>query len=313
MVWAIPDISMFKSFVTLIKNSLPIIFIIIVFPFFFWGGPTAFSTKLFGALWNCGHVAFFAVLIIALSERFDVRNWRIALAMGLAVFVGGGLIEIIQTYVGRDGNWADILLDVSGAWLALFWMLPSSKWIWLGRVTSIALLTPNLFLVINEARYQYNAIGKFPLIAGFESSIELLGYKNRFELSDQFHTQGSMSVKIKLTTDRYSGITFNRLFNDWSSYKLLKYDIYNPEAESFELHIRVNDVQHDINGWQTNDRFNQSFIINPGWNQLVFSVSDIQQSPVNRQMNLAKISQIVIFSRQLPQGRTIYLDNLRLE
>lgn len=304
---------MLTSLFNFIGKIFPVIFVIVVAPFFFMGGPSAYSSKLFGALWNCGHIAFFIMLMFVLNKKLDFRNWRIALAVGAAVFVGGGLIEIIQSYVGRDGNWSDLMLDLTGAWVGIFWVQPGNKWVWLGRMLSIFLLAPNFVIVLNEARYEYVAIRQFPLLAGFESPLELLGQKRKFELSDAFYSEGTHSVKVHLTTDRYSGITFNRLFNDWSSYKSLHFDIYNPESDSFEMNIRINDVQHQLRGWRAEDRFSGTFSIKAGWNHIAIFIDDIQNAPKGRKMNLAEISQLVIFAKQLPKERTIYLDNLHLE
>lgn len=178
---------------------------------------------------------------------------------------------------------------------------------------ALAFIVPSVSVVFFEAWFHYQAMKKFPMIAGFESSIELYGQKPTAELSPQFHTQGHHSLKLNLTTERYSGISFERLFNDWASYKQLSVDIYNPSSMSLVMVVRVNDITHEKTGWVDDDRFNKRFQVNPGWNHLVFSIDEIQKSPAKRLMDLSQISLIVIYAAQLPEARTIYLDNLRLE
>ena len=313
MVWVIPDINMLKNVVPKLIDIFPLIVVITAFPFFFFGGANETSSNLFGALWDCGHLVFFVALVMVLGKKFDVNSWRVGLVITATVFFGGGLIEIIQANIGRDGNWGDLLRDLTGTWVGLFWLQRSRKWVWVGRFFSIALLIPNLTAVFFETWYQLYAMEEFPLLAGFESQIELFGHKGKVELSDIEYSQGLRSGKIELTTNRYSGITFDRLFNDWSSYKWLAFDIYNPDDEPLIMNIRVNDTQHILNGWQYKDRFNRQFSLGSGWNHLRFSIVDIENGPERRKINLAKISHLVIFASRLPKSRIIYLDNLRLE
>jgi VanZ family protein len=313
MAWEIHAINFLPRFITKLKQYIAWIIVIVAFPFFFLGGPDATSSKLYGALWNCGHIVFFIALVFALNKKVDLSRWQYALLTLLVVFVGGGLIEVIQSYTGRDGNWDDLLRDLSGTCVGLFWLRPPSLSVWLGRVVALAFLVPSLSVVFFEAWFQYQAMKKFPLLAGFESSIELYGQKSAAELSTQFRTQGNYSLKLNLTTERYSGISFKHLFNDWSGFKQLSVDIYNPSSLPFTMVLRVNDIEHEKTGWVDEDRFNKRFQVSPGWNHLVFALNEIQKAPAKRLMDLSQISLIVIYAAQLPEARTIYLDNLKLE
>ncbi|MFB9149202.1 VanZ family protein [Roseovarius ramblicola] len=62
------------------------------------------------------HFVTFAVLAVPLAWRFP-HLWRAVALMGL---VYGGLIEIVQPYMGRSAEWADLVADglgaVLGAW-----------------------------------------------------------------------------------------------------------------------------------------------------------------------------------------------------
>ena len=313
MVWEIHAINRSSLFITKLKENIAWVIVVIAFPFFFLGGPDATSNKLYGALWDCGHIVFFIALVFALNRKIDLTRWQFALFTLLAVFLGGGLIEVIQSHTGRDGNWNDLLRNLSGTCVGLFWLRPPSLSIWIGRLVALAFLIPSLSVVFFEAWYQYYAMKKFPLLAGFESKIELYAQKPTATLSPEFHSQGYYSLQLNLTTDRYSGISFERLFNDWSGYKQLGFDIYNPSTLPLKMVLRVNDIAHEKTGWVDADRFNRQFHINPGWNHLVFSMDDIQKGPAKRLMDLSQISLIVIYAAQLPEARTIYLDNLRLE
>ena len=313
MAWEIRAINSLPTIITKLKKNIAWVVVVVAFPFFFLGGPDATSSQLYGALWDCGHIVFFIALVFALNKKFDLSRWQFSLATLLAVFVGGGLIEVIQSHTGRDGNWDDLLRDLSGTCVGLFWLRPPSLSIWIGRLVALAFLMPSLSVVFFEAWFQYQATKKFPMIAGFESSIELYGQKPTAELSAQYHTQGHKALMLNLTTERYSGISFARLFNDWSGFNALSFDIYNPDSLALTMVVRVNDIAHEKTGWVDEDRFNKRFQVNPGWNHLVFTLAEIQKGPATRLMDLSHISLIVIYATQLPEARTIYLDNIRLE
>lgn len=65
-----------------------------------------------------GHVVAFAALSAPLAWRHPRHWWAVA----LAALAFGGLIEIVQPYVGRSREIADLLADgagaVLGAWVA---------------------------------------------------------------------------------------------------------------------------------------------------------------------------------------------------
>jgi len=313
MVWVIPDINMVKKYVVKIARLVPFFIVIATFPFFFFGGPTSASTKLFGVLWDSGHVIFFTALVFSLRKKINLNNWRIALLISLIVFVAGGLIEIIQAYIGRDGNWNDLLRDLMGTWLGLFWAQQPSIWVWCGRIVSFALLLPNLGKILFEVWFQLYAIQQFPLLAGFETVTEVRGYRDGCERSAEFHTQGNYSLKVHLTTSLYSVVNFDRIMRDWRGFKQLGVDIYNPDPTALTLTIRIHDELYTSTGWRNTDRFTRHFIVKPGWNYLVFPINEIQHAPADRSMDMAKIARVTIHSTRLAEPRVIYMDNLRLE
>lgn len=317
MEWAIRATNMgavYSFFST--KKSLSFVVALLVvlaaFPFFFLGGPTPGSTKLFCALWDSGHIIFFVVLAFVFSRIFDVSRWRICLAMLACVFIGGGLIEIIQAQVGRDGNWQDLLNDLAGTSIGLSWFRRANKWVWRARIVSLSACLPLLMSISGELAVRINSFNQFPLLEGFESSIAMYGLKNAQRSSD-YHSQGSYSAKVRLGTGAYGGISFTRLTRDWSSYKKFNIDIYNPDSLQLNMMLRVNDVQHDTSGWVDSDRFNKQISLASGWNHLQFSLDEIKQGPATRSMDLTQVSEVILYAKQLPQARVIYIDNIRLE
>ncbi|RYY75103.1 MAG: hypothetical protein EOO52_12420 [Gammaproteobacteria bacterium] len=311
-VWAIPDIDMRRHLLKL-RYISSLIVVVVAFPFFFLGGSTESSSNLMYAIWDCGHLIFFIAIVAILSKKFDVNNWKVAILISVAVFLGGGLIELIQAYIGRDGSWTDLLRDMTGTWLGIFWLQRANLLSWAGRIISIALLVPNLNTLFYEARFQFNLIHQFPILAGFESSVETYGHRGA-ERSSQIHTQGDYSLKVELTTRQYTGVVFNRMINDWSKHKALAFDIYNAGPDAFTMIVRVNDSQHNLYGWAKQDRFNRAMTLEPGWNHFTFATEDIRNAPQKRKMDLTEITWMEVFvGTRLAAPRTIYMDNVRLE
>ncbi|CAL4866435.1 hypothetical protein MMA231_00676 [Asticcacaulis sp. MM231] len=60
-------------------------------------------------------LAFYALTVVALLALPKIRKWDVALAC-LAL---GGLVEVVQAMVGRDGNIADWLADALGVALVM--------------------------------------------------------------------------------------------------------------------------------------------------------------------------------------------------
>lgn len=313
MGWATPDISMYKIAFNKLVYLLPVLILIGAFPFFFLGGSVESSSSLLTAIWDCGHLVFFAALVVFLGRKYDVNSWRFALLLSTAVFVVGGLIELIQSGIGRDGSWDDLVRDLTGTWLGLFWMQRSSKIIWVGRVVSVLLAFPTLMAVFFETWYEVRARQEFPLLVGFESPIESYWGKKEDGLSSEFYSQGKSSLRVQLTPKIYSGIKFSRLRPDWRGFKRFGFDIYNPSETPFSMTVRINDAQHGQSQWAINDRFNATFIVNPGWNHLRYDLANVERAPEGRLMDLSHISWVEIFVGKLPEKRVIYLDNLRLE
>ena len=122
-------VNMQKTIFARIKTFAPLLLIAVIIPLFFVGGPTLESTRLFGALWNCGPILFFGLLVIQLNKKYPLTTLRSGLNLTLVVFVVGGLIELIQVNIGRDGNWKDVYLDLAGTWIGLVWLHPVKRWL----------------------------------------------------------------------------------------------------------------------------------------------------------------------------------------
>ena len=290
-----------------------VIMLTALFPLFFVGGPTPYSNPLFRALWDCGHIVFFAALMLAVQVKLKLSHWRVIFAISLAVLYVGGAIEIIQAHTGRDGNWRDVSRDIIGAWLGLFWLLHASRWVWCARIVTLLLILPDIMNVFVAGYSQARALQQFPVLANFESAIELSAWQGDIERVELPLASGNHVLKVHFNKSQYANVSLKYFFHSWQGYRVLSFDVYNPDQNPVNLVMRVSDVQHDKGSNLYRDRFNHQLRINSGWSHVEIPVSDILHAPATRLMHLDSIASITLFSMRLPVERNIYLDNVKLQ
>lgn len=284
----------------------------LIFPLFFIGNPTLYSSPLYKALWNLGHYAFFALAALLFLYGYRPLQKKSIVFLSLCAICVGGSVEVLQSHAGRDGNWQDVMRDLAGAWIAYFWFYKQVSFKWCGRGAAIVLSLPDIFFILYAAVAQGYAIYQFPQLASFESVVEQHGLKGNYVRSDNFYSQGKTALKVRLNTHKYSGISFNEFFNSWRGYSHLEFDIYNPQMNNVNLILRINDVQHAIGGNGIGDRFNHAVTVFNGWNHYSISIEQIENAPAARKMDLSKVESITLFAIDLPVEQDVYIDNLRL-
>lgn len=99
---------------------------------------------------------------------------------------------------------------------------------------------------------------------------------------------------------------------DWSQYRALQFQIYNPQPEPFSFYFRIHDQLHWGNNSRYSDRFNTSLVARPGWTQMEIPLSEVVEAPKGRKMDLTKIAGVILFVDRLEQSRTFYLDEVKL-
>jgi len=298
---------------TLASRYIPLLLIIAIFPFFFTPNSPPESSRLFGSALDLGHILFFCLLVLYVNRHINLRRPLAVISLTIIVLIVGGLIELIQLQIGRDGNWLDVYYDLVGTWIGLVWCHPVTRAVRYARIVIFALTLPALLKILLLALLQFQAAQNFPLIADFETRLELYQYHGTLERSDLVHTHGNYSLQLTLQASEYSGINIGRSYPDWTPYNYLKMDIYIPDDQPLDIVIRVNDISHDLAGWKDDDRYNYRTRLYPGWNNLTLSIDDIRNGPATRLMDLQKISSIGIFTARLPAARVINIDNIKLE
>jgi predicted MPP superfamily phosphohydrolase len=131
-----------------------------------------------------------------------------------------------------------------------------------------------------------------------------------FELSKENVTSGNHALKVTLPPGQYPGISFKDIRNDWSEFRYLKMDAFNPSEEEFNFHIRIDDNK---SGVEYANRFDADFNLKPGINNISIPTNSIQTNLRHRSLNLKRIKGMMVFLTNNTKPRELYLDNIRLE
>lgn len=304
----------------LIRNTI-LLLTFIIFPFFFVSDPSYQSTRSFKELWNLGHVLFFAVFVILLYfylfPKYVSSTKKICLCLVAVILTGSG-IELAQLGIhGRTVGLDDILRDLAGGAIVLGWRCGDSQLPVLQRIPArtmafliaVTCVFPLGFVLVDE----YRARVDFPVLSNFESRSELSRWEHAENMRWASHPvrRGRYSAEVRLTSDKYSGISLSHFPEDWHDKKALAFSIYNP-GSPLELNYRVHDRLHTGTRPRYQDRFNGMCILAGGWNEVIIPMEKIRNAPVGRQMDLSHIRGFGLFVIQQFENRIFYLDDVRL-
>ena len=264
-------------------------------------------------IWNFGHVLLFAfatILLIAYWQWFRARTFEVQIILLVILgLLAGMAIEVIQLHTGGDFSLRDVCLDVTGACLVpaikpRCSKRPTRYSLWVLRLTIILYLLFRAYPVAVSLVDEYQARRDFPVLADFESRLELGRFTggSRLKLTDA-------GLLVKFGTEQYSGFSLKYFPGDWSGYHMLDIDIRNPGNENVNLTCRIHDEHHNQ---AYSDRYNRRFIISPGEQTIKIDLEQVRTAPSARTMDMKEIGGLGCFtvSRAAPAQliiRKIYL------
>ncbi len=292
---------------------------LLCFVLLFIGGPGPDSVRFFRYGWGLGHLICFALwAYLYLQWRARRPAWQLlGEVLVLALVLGAGT-ELLQAAIGREASWQDLANDLLGSLLG-FAFSPAasvgfSRSVWLLRIPLLAIVCWVVIPFVKVSLDDLIAWQQFPLLAGFETPLEASrwGGNSRQYLDSQHAYRGESALRVELNARRYPGVALNDFPQDWSSYRLLRFHIFNPEESQFQFHFRIHDQLHRKNGNRYSDRYNTSLVALPGWTELEIPLAQVAESPKGRNMDLSRIAGMILFVGKLERPRTIYIDEVEL-
>jgi len=310
------------------KMHLYLIFITCVLAvasyFLFYGGPQYHADRSTKELWNLGHIAYFSLLVFALTRLRWIRQMTPAvqwLVLVLTTLLLGTLIEVLQYGSERTPDLADILRDLSGCLLVLafypgllcFRSLLAVRLIRIAVAVMLVLqLKPFVIAVVDESI----ARTQFPVLSDFSTPFELDRWKGGAgrEVETAGYAEGRAVMKVSLGTEQYSGLGMQYFPSDWSGYHSLHLTLFLPLGDALTITLRIHDLAHELGAdpYRHEDRFNRRYTLQPGWNEITVVLSEVENALKSRKMDLSRVKDVSFFSISLQQPRVIYLDRVYL-
>ena len=255
------------------------------------------------------------------SFTLYITTFFISLLIGIA-------IELLQLITHGDASKIDVIRDIAGiiVGLSLYasmdtihqtYHLKSEK----KKITGIIMLSFCVFtasmlpLAFLSAAYVQRAAA-FPIIADLTANWiqPFLRLKNAtINLPENNEIKTNLNdhlARIDFKPGIYPGISIIETSPDWSAYKTLTIMIYSELIQPFNLTLRIHDDQHN---YAYTDRFNTKLTVHNGMNHYRIPLEEIMKAPVNREMNMMRIREIILFSAQPVVKLHFYVSTMRLE
>lgn len=279
------------------------------------------------ALQNFGHFALFAILgflvLRQLRAVFKEQIVRAVLLSTVCLVLLGLMVEWIQTGIdGRTASVKDFVLDIGGMlagyltyWSRTLWV--SGRW----RASLTALLMAIVLLFI-ASRSLLVLVGfdffrpPLPVVRVFDqpfshNKLELVGAAST-QLAVHGQDGGGKSLRVLFGEAKYSGVIFHEDGGQWSQYEVLRIKVFNSLQHNRQIELRIEDRLHNN---RYSDRYNRSFSILPGLNELRVPLESLVQmgqgSSPRRELDIDDVSRIQIFASEIEKPFT--LDILRIE
>ncbi len=296
------------------------IVLLLIIPWLFLGGPGYEASRSLKEAWNLGHVLLFFLLAMECERGLKTRiagSGMRAFAIMVLLLAAAVLIEFAQNlFPGRTMSLADVVYSLAGALVALTWLSSSRSSGYKKRVSALAGIFILLLVAIPLFRAgldDYRARRDFPLLADFESSLEVSRWANIRNVKRVTHpvSSGSWSLQVVLGVEKYSGIALHYFPGNWSGMKELRFQVFNPD-EPVVLNYRVHDREHQGENQRYENRYNGRQLLASGWNRIIVPMADIESAPRDRKMDLAHIEGFGFFLVDNPEERILYVDRVEL-
>jgi len=294
------------------------------------------DTFFWRSVFDVGHIPLFGIISIAflgLSQTLWVRRFSNPLVHYVIALCLTGLLglitEIIQYFTPRDADIRDLVNDGLGAicflglHLTFDRRLPGSgislsrnrKYIIRFAVVTLGIIA--LMPTLNWIGTYINRNINFPEICTFESA-----WEQKFIFVDNASlsiipapknfggTKNNYVGRVDFKKHYYSNLYIVETYPDWTGYDYFSFSIYSENTEVVNIELRINDKKHNNN---YNDRFNRTFSIKSGNNNISIPLEDIAKAPESRFMDMQNMYLIVLFSAQPENEFTLYFDNFKLE
>ena len=272
---------------------------------------------------NSLHVPVFGLIAVSLYAAIpDRRGYQRIILAFVATAVLSVLSEAAQINSARDASFNDLIADWFGAAGFLFVVAAVS-----GRYSdtrgkriltsflAITLLGWSLFPLAKVSAAYIDRNSHVPLLVNFNSAGgDLFIRKQNIDFQIIGLPDDHRKIaRIKFGAGPWPGVAFHDVWPDWRDFSNLIIELSIEGSEALEFNVRVHDQAHRQYNQAHTDRFNGNFTLEPGKHTLQILLEDIRQAPRDRQMDMSRIEEIIVFCRASSIDRTIHLYEIRLQ
>ncbi len=293
-----------------------------LFPF-----PSGGNKFLWKHVFDAGHFAMFFLLCVGIYlwlRQQATPAKEIIRSLFFSTLVAAS-IEIIQPLTGRSASFVDLLNGFLGA-LTASYLLAVFERVGLRYTIPRALLLGILVqaVVLIPSYQAWRALEirdqHFPQLGYFDKPQSLSVWrsmnsknnptpaKTRLVLLPGEHP--SPALWVSSFQDTWSGVYYDGGAQDWSAYRFLVFETFNPQDEALEISLRVDDTE-DCQKYA--NRFNRTIRIAPGHDVQRLDLDDIRRGPESRELNLREIRFLYVFRNKDAKSTQFALNDVRLE
>ncbi len=275
---------------------------------------------------NAAHTLAFSLITFVALVRFKQRSVQNPFVRALPLCVGilllGLVIECAQWLIARGFSPLDLVRNLLGVCvggaLSIGWVSSALRRVAAFAVAGLLLIGS----VLPTAMFVVSGMFKpaMPTLADFEQ----WGVTHRLRRStailsiDRNDTvwpaNTTRSAKVQFQADRaWSSITFLEVNPQWSNYAHMRFRVFNPQAESLRLYIRVDDS--DL-GPPPHNRMSVSRTVNSGESVVSIPLDEFREQALlgehAGQPLMTRISNFVFFMGRLDESATLVFDDVAL-
>lgn len=136
-----------------------------------------------------------------------------------------------------------------------------------------------------------------------------------FQLAPDHATSGASSLEVTFypgppgVDENYPGFSLTDFDRDWSGYRTLVFDAFNPEPGIIHLAVRIDDRENPDYA----DRYNRGIVLNPGGNSIAIPLPELVTSGLKQPLDLKNILGVMFFLVNPKERHTVYFDRIRVD
>ena len=274
---------------------------------------------------NSGHTLIFIVISFVIYSQLTVKapTMGVRAAYFFVIVAGvmfGVVIEVVQGLVGRDTSWDDLYKNLFGLMaglmlIAAYYQKGSSscKKQFFYVLTAFCIVLLGALPLFQLSGHYIQRMNAFPVIVDF--SAEWSGSFVRFNKAEMELRSGKAGdndslFRIRFDAGSFPGVSIIEPSPDWSAYRNLRFKVGSGSYVNTDLFLRIHDKNHDYN---YQDRFNKKLVIRPGLNEIVISLAQIKKGPLNRDLDLTNVAELIIFMSKVEKSQLLEISNIYLD